>query len=311
MKKLLVLAVVVVTGWTSLHYAGDYYRYEFYDWAVRFESSKARLDLKSQMLGDAQFFYLEGPKQTGQQSIVLLHGFGASKENWVRFASHLTQRYHVVALDLAGHGENPRDMSKTYGFNNQVEFVRQMVEALGIARFYLAGNSMGGAISSLYAARYPDQVLAAVLISPAGVHDIPSTMDDLLAKGENPLIAESVQDFENLLDFVMEDKPFIPAPILKVEAEKAVRRIAINHKIFDDLRTDIVRGLASQLKTIKAPVLIIWGQQDRAINVANIDRYAALIPNAQKLILQDIGHLAMLESPKFSALAMLDFISTD
>lgn len=307
MKKIILLAVVILLGWASARYFGDQYRYELYDWAIEFETSKAQLSTKYQSIEGEQFAYLEGPKRQGQESVILLHGFGASKENWVRFASYLTDHYHVIALDLSGHGENTRSLNNTYGIEDQVNFVGRMLTGLGIDRFYLIGNSMGGAISSLYTAHYPEQILATVLISPAGIHDFPSVMDEMLEKGDNPLIADSLSEFKKLLNFVMEDKPFIPAPILKVEAEKAVSRITINQKIFSDLRADIETGLASELKLIKAPVLIIWGKQDRAINVANIDRYAALIPDARKLILDDIGHLAMIETPEFTAQSVMAF----
>ena len=84
--------------------------------------------------------------------------------------------------------------------------------------------------------------------------------------------------------------------------------LKINQKIFKDLRADLTRDFEAKLKQIQAPVLIIWGDQDRAINAANIDKYAALIPNAQKLVLKDIGHLAMIEVPKVSASAMFNFL---
>ena len=94
----------------------------------------------------------------------------------------------------------------------------------------------------------------------------------------------------------------------KVEAEKAASRIQINQKIFTDLRADLESGLEQKLTTIQAPALIIWGDHDRAINFRNIDKYADLIPNAQKLILEDIGHLAMIEVPNISANAALEFM---
>jgi len=133
-------------------------------------------------------------------------------------------------------------------------------------------------------------------------------MDELLDEGINPLIATTVDDFDELLDFVIENKPFIPAAIAKVEAEKSVSRIKINQKIFKDIRNDLNKGLDKEFSNISAPVLLIWGDQDRAINAKNIDKYAELIPNASKLVLQDIGHLAMVEVPKITAQKALAFM---
>src|SRR5690606_36747781 len=140
--------------------------------------------------------------------------------------------------------------------------------------------------------RYPDQVLSLMLISPAGVHDVPSEMDKQLTNNSNPLIASTVDGFYEVVDFVMEEPPFIPSPLLKVQAEKAVVRYELNQKIFADIRQDLNKNLDSAFTDIKAPALILWGQQDRVINPDNIERYAALIPNASARLLDGIGHLA-------------------
>ena len=313
MKKLILCFALIIAAITSFQLLSHQYRYEFYDWAMDFEASKAELVAKQgrYQLGETkqEFAYLESPKRPGQESIIMLHGFSASKEHWLRFSSHLYPQYHIIALDLMGHGENAQDFSQSYSVESQVAYVHQVAKALGLSQFHLVGNSMGGAISALYSATHPKQVLSATLISPAGVHDIPSKMDELLEEGTNPLIALDEAGFADVVSFVMEEPPFIPSAIARVEAEKSASRTKINQRIFEDLHADIKKGVEVELKKIEAPVLIIWGDQDRAINVANIDKYATLIPNAKKRVLKDIGHLAMIEVPEVSAKAMLDFLA--
>ena len=311
MKKLGLIIAVIIAVTAGFSVVSDHYRKDLYEVAIDFEASNSRLTHQVGEFGDASFAYFEGPKVEGQEHIVLLHGFGGSKENWLRYSKYLTEKHHVIAHDLAGHGENVRDLKQNYSVVDQVEFVRAALASMGVARFHLVGNSMGGAISSLYAATYPEQVMSATLISPAGVHDIPSKMDEILEQGGNPLIAKSVDDFFDLLDFVMEDKPYIPAAIVKVEAERALSRVDINTKIFADLRADLESGMEEKLSQIQAPVLFIWGDHDRAINFENIDKYASLIPNSQKLVLENIGHLAMIEVPEVSAQATLRFLSVN
>ncbi|MFT6270949.1 MAG: pimeloyl-ACP methyl ester carboxylesterase [Alphaproteobacteria bacterium] len=244
----------------------------------------------------------------GQENIILLHGFSASKDSWLRFAAVFEGRYHIVALDLMGHGDNNQDLSQSYTIESQVDYVHKVAGKLGIKRFHIVGNSMGGAISSLYSALYPEQILSAILISPAGIHAIPSKMDELLAQGRNPLIATTPESFDQLIDFVMEDRPFMPTAIIKVEAEKAVSRVAINEKILKDIKVNSEHDMEIYLSRIQAPVLIIWGEHDRVIDVANIEKYVDLIPNAQKLVLEGIGHVAMIEAPELSANAMIRFM---
>jgi len=308
MKKILIALSVVILGLGTVQVASDVYRYDIYQWAIEFEAAKAQLVAKTESVDGLRFSYLETPRVDGQESIIMLHSFGASKENWLRFSAAFEGKYHLVALDLMGHGENIQDMNQSYAIGSQVEFVHKVAAKLGIDQFHIVGNSMGGAISSLYSATYPKQILSAVLISPAGIHDIPSRMDELLEEGFNPLIATTAESFDQLIDFAMEARPYIPSTITKVEAEKAAGRVAINEKIFKDITVDIKQGMGKTLKRIQAPVLIIWGDHDRAINVENIDKYAELIPNATKLILKDIGHLAMIEAPKVSVNAMIQFM---
>jgi pimeloyl-ACP methyl ester carboxylesterase len=288
--------------------ASDYYREDLYRLAIEFEASKANFEAKQVVVNNKTLAYLENSQENKLATIIMLHGFSANKANWLRFSAPLADQYHLIALDLLGHGDSAIDMDQSYSIVDQVAIVKQFTEALGINKFHIVGNSMGGAISSLYSAEYPEQILSVTLISPAGIHDIPSKMDELLAEGVNPLIANNVDEFEDVMAFVMEDQPFIPHVITKVEAEKSVKRFAINQKIFKDIRSDLGKGLEKKFANIKAPTLIIWGEHDRAINVKNIDKYAQLIPGTKKLILEDIGHLAMLEAPMISAQAMLDFL---
>ncbi len=310
MRKWVYAAALLMIMTVGGQFAAEHYRYALYDWAIEFETSRADLDRKVVDLDGDAIAYLEGPRRSGQQTMVMLHGFGASKENWLRFAGYLSDRYHVLALDLSGHGENPRYLERSYSVDAQVAFVRRVLEALKVEQAHFVGNSMGGAISSLYAATHPQKVLSVTLISPAGIHEVPSLMDKRLAEGDNPLIATSVSEFFELLDFVMEDKPYIPGPIARVEGEKAVSRVAINRKIFSDLRADMEKGLEQRLKEISVPVFIIWGAQDRAIHVGNIEKYAALIPDAETLVMEEVGHLAMIEQPEASAHAVLEFLAS-
>jgi pimeloyl-ACP methyl ester carboxylesterase len=308
MRKIKFTLIALVLSIAAFSIASDVYRYDFYRIAIDFEASQANFSAQHINIDNKPYAYLENTQDNKLATIIMLHGFSASKENWLRYSVPFAEDYHLIALDLMGHGENDAALSQSYTIEEQVKFVAKFTKALGLSKFHLVGNSMGGAISSLYAANYPEQVESITLISPAGVHDIPSRMDELLEEGTNPLIAESIEEFEDLMAFVMEDQPFIPGAITKVEAEKSAQRIAINKKIFKDIRSDLGKGLEVRFKDIKAPALIIWGEEDRAINVKNIDKYAQLIPNAQKLTLPGIGHLAMLEAPKVSAQATLAFI---
>lgn len=307
MKKLLVSIAVLAVMVFSFNVVSNEYRVEFRDWAISMESEKAGLKHKFVSVSEQRVAVLDN--EADAPVMVMLHGFSGSKENWLRLAQQFGAQYRIIAPDLLAHGENKRDASGSYHIADQVEYVHKLMTVMGVEAFHLVGNSMGGAISSLYAARHPEQVLSVTLISPAGVHDIPSEMDALLEKGANPLIPETEEQFYALLDFVMSEPPFIPSAIARAEAEVSVSRAEINKKIFKDIRSDLELGLDKEFQNIKAPTLIIWGNEDQAINVANIDKYAELIAGARKEVFEGIGHVAMIEVPAYTAERMKDFLN--
>jgi len=301
--SLLVLTVLVV-GFNTASHA---YRHEFREWAVAVETDKAGLELGTAVIDGKTVSFLKS--DLDKPAMVMLHGFSADKNSWVRLAQALQGEFQLIVPDLLGHGDNVVDFNQSYGTQNQVAFVHKLMAELGIEKFHLVGNSMGGGISSLYAARYPEQVLSLTLVSPAGVHDIPSELDKALEQGHNPIIAGSEDEFYALLDFMMDEPPFIPSAIAEAEAERFVARQEINQKIFADLRADLDLKLDREFVNVKAPALIIWGEQDRAIHVGNIEAYAQKLNNARTEVIDGIGHLAMIEVPEYTADLMMDFIS--
>jgi pimeloyl-ACP methyl ester carboxylesterase len=306
-KKLLVSFAVLAVLVFGFNLASNEYRVEFRDWAIAMESEKAGLLHRTVTVNGQEMALLDNGVDA--PVMLMLHGFSGSKENWLRLAQQFGAQYRVIAPDLLADGENTRDLQGSYHIVDQVNYVHSLMEELKVPSFHLVGNSMGGAISSLYAARHPEQVLSVTLISPAGVHDIPSKMDELLEQGDNPLIPKTEEDFYQLLDFVMSEKPFIPAAIARAEAEIAVSRKEINQKIFADIRSDLTLGLDKEFGNIRAPMLIIWGDQDNAINVENIDRYAELVANSEKAVIEGIGHVAMIEVPAYTAELMRNFLN--
>lgn len=310
MKKLLIVLLLSALTFWATTIAGDHFRYDLYQWAINFEQDKAGLAPQSIRINEQTYFFLQRQNPTATETVILLHGFSADKGNWLRFVQALPSQYNVIALDLLGHGEHPIDLKRDYHIEDQVAYLHNFIAHSFNQPLHFVGNSMGGAIASLYAANYPEQVASLMLISPAGIHDIPSEMEHLLAKNINPLIAGTIDEFYQVVDFVMEDSPFIPRALLKVQAEKAITRFQLNHKIFSDIRQDLNKNLDTRFSDITAPTMILWGKQDRVIHSDNIKRYATLVPNASSRLLEGIGHLAMLEAPDISANAFIEFTSS-
>jgi len=99
--------------------------------------------------------YLEGGDPS-KPTLVMVHGFGADKDHWTFYAPWLTKDYRLIAPDLPGFGENDRDGELPFDVGSQAARLKDFLDALGIDRPHLGGNSMGGWIALRFAIDYPD-----------------------------------------------------------------------------------------------------------------------------------------------------------
>lgn len=274
---------------------------------ISMERSSAGLERRSIEVDNLHIAYLEG----GQgDALVLLHGFGGNKDNWTRMARYLTPRFRVILPDLAGFGESTRNPEYRYTYSDQAERVHRFAKALGLGSYHLGGNSMGGAISGTCAALYPGEIKSLWLIAPGAVHAAqPSELSRRLQSGEdNPLIVENSADYDRLMDFVFVKKPFVPGVVKRYFANEAVAHRPLNQIIFEQIRSgDGPEPLEVLLDNSKLRTLIMWGDRDRVLHVSGADVLRAVMPNADTVIMKDVGHVPMLEKPKASADAFLAF----
>ncbi|HEX3584663.1 MAG TPA: alpha/beta hydrolase [Candidatus Angelobacter sp.] len=272
---------------------------------IKLERFKAGLRRKTMQVGDHRVVYSEGGKG---EPVLLLHGFGASADNWNRFAARLKKRYRVVAPDLPGWGQSTRLEAESYGYAKQLERLRQFVTQLGFKRFHVVGHSMGGFMASAYAARYPEQILTVGLIAPHGIKEPESSeLAQSVAAGDNWLVARSVPEFDRLLSKIFAQRPYIPKPVFKVLAQHAIRNSAKSARIFAEMQTNdppLVKSLAQ----IKAPALIIWGDQDRVLHVSCSEVFHQGISNSELLVLPGIGHMPLVENARECAKVWMKFV---
>jgi pimeloyl-ACP methyl ester carboxylesterase len=272
--------------------------------AQRVELDRAGLESASVEVGGHRIVYLIGGRG---EPLILLHGFGADKSNWVRVAVYLTSHFRVVVPDLPGFGESTRDPSSRYAVPDQVERVHAFVQTLGLHDVNVGGNSMGGAIAAVYAAHYPQEVKSLWLLAPAFVESAkPSELDERLDHGENPLLVDDVAGFERLLDFVFVKRPAIPGAFERYLAEQAIVNRAFNEKIGRDFAAAPL-ALEKEVKGLPVPTLVMWGDHDRLVDVSGAEVLKSVMPKAEVVILPDVGHIPMVERPEEAAKAFLHF----
>jgi pimeloyl-ACP methyl ester carboxylesterase len=272
--------------------------------AIDLERKRSGLTLKEITLpGELHYVYLEG----GQgEPLMLLHGFGADKDNFTRVARFLTPHYRVIIPDHIGFGESSHPQDADYSAGVQAARIRTLAKALGITKLHIGGNSMGGHISMMYAALFPDEVNSLWLLDPGGVWSAPSSgLREIIVKtGENPLIAKSEDEFAKIFAFVMADPPFIPRPMLNIMARERIHNYELEKRIFKEITADSAEKYVTGLKT---PTLIVFGDKDRVINPATAGVLHRLMPRSEVIIMKGLGHLPMIEQPHQSADDYLKF----
>ena len=269
------------------------------------ERGRAHLEKKSIMIDDYRIVYLEGG--TGE-TVLLLHGFGADKDNWTKFAAYLTPGYHVVIPDIPGFGESTKDDGASYDIESQVSRIKKFTDALGLKKFHIAGNSMGGVIAGVFAENHGDMITSLALVNSAGVKSkIKSDFQKMLESGENPLLINKASDFDNLMDMLFVEKPRIPGPVKKYLAARSMKDRAFNEKIMKGSR-GLQSTLEQNLGKLEMPVLILWGDRDRLIHVSCTEVFAKGIKNSTVTVLKDCGHIPQMEKSAEAADVYLMFL---
>jgi pimeloyl-ACP methyl ester carboxylesterase len=274
------------------------------DSAYAIERSRAGLVRKEITLADgSHVVWLEGGSGA---PLVLVHGFGADKDNFTRVARFLVPHYRVIVPDLVGFGESSHRTDVDYHYVAQAQRLHAFVQALGLARVDLGGNSMGGGIAMSFAAQHPQEVASLWLIDAAGIAEAPPSelAKIIMSTGTNPLMITRESDFPAFLKFVMSDPPYIPGSVMDALARERIANQALERQVFAQIATDSVSDAVRGLKT---PTLIVWGDEDRALSPGTVPVLKMLLPNAQAVVMPHVGHAPMIERPQQTAEDYLRF----
>lgn len=269
---------------------------------IQYERNKSDLDVKSFTLtsGD-KLVYAENANLTGEP-LLLIHGFGGNKDNFTRIADEL-EDYHLIIPDLLGFGESSKPMSADYRSEAQATRLHELLQAKGLAsNIHVGGNSMGGAISVAYAAQYPKDVKSLWLVDSAGFWSagVPKSLEGATLEN-NPLLINSKEDFYKMYDFVMYKPPYLPKSVKAVFAQERIDNKELDAKILEQIVTDSVEERAKIIADYNIPTLVVWGEKDQVIKPETVNVIKDIIPQAQVIMMEDIGHVPMIEAVEQTA----------
>ncbi len=262
---------------------------------------EAGVSEKSVLVDGYTFPYYEGG--TGEP-LVLIHGFGDSMISFVQCSKWLTPKYHVILPEVPGFGLTTRDPALDYGARAQAERFHKLFHQIGLTKFHLGGNSMGGHITAAYALLYPEDVVSVILIDAAGI---------TLGEGQPYKDAEkpvtNVAEFDAYMDKVFVKKPPIPGAFKRYFVQQAQGNFEWQNRIRADIRKSPDAILNGRIGSLKAPTLVLWGDKDQLISLAIGEAYHKAIAGSEFVVFTECGHSPQYERPQETAEALLAFLA--
>ena len=283
---------------------------------IRTEFAKQRMILGASSheiaTGDHRWTYVElAADKPDAPTIVMLHGYTGSKENWYRVARALKGRYRMVIPDLPGWGQSERKPGADYGYVAQSARVAAFLRRPEIAEkrpVVLLGHSMGGGIAALAAARYPNLIARVALLDAAGVRFADNQFGMDVLAGKNPFAVTDDASLERYLATVFHNRdtrPWMPWPATGIYIAQRKRDLDFEQGVLNR----IGRGEESFLPGVEAanisqPSLLLWCREDKVTDASAMTLYAARIPHASQVLLEGCGHMSLMERPGETAEAV-------
>jgi len=239
-----------------------------------------------------------GPRDA--PAVLLIHGFGSSLHTWEPWAQDLSQQLRVVRLDLPGSGLSSPDPTGDYTDSRSVALVLALLDQLAIPRASVVGHSMGGRIAWTLAATHPERVNKLVLVAPDGF------ASPGFAYGEAPDVPATLQLMRFSLPKWLLRMNLAPAyadaSALTDERTTRYHQLMLapgsRSAMIARMQQSVLVDPVPLLQSIRAPTLLVWGQQDAMIPFSNATDYTQALAHSQLLALDGVGHLPQEEAPE-------------
>lgn len=214
--------------------------------------------------------------------LILVHGLGGGAEDWARVIKALARRRRVLAPDLPGFWKTPAP-PEGMSFSALARYLTGFMDALGVERAALAGNSLGGAVAIRLTAQRPERIERLFLLDSAGLlYDPPRALE--------PHTREEARELIRLVTGRVGWTPGFVLDGMIRHAAGPARRAYLRSEEPTDVKQDLPR--------LSVPTTIIWGEQDLLIPLDHGETLRDAIAGSELIVLAEVGHLPQTEAPR-------------
>ncbi len=315
---IVVVVVLIVSLVFILFYKPDLSKE---DLAKRYISKNSRF---VRLTNGAEVHYRDEGNRDGEV-LVMIHGGFGSLHNWEGWVKHLSDDFRLISIDLLGHGLTGDYPANIYTRISNRETIHTLLHMMNVKRYSIAGNSFGGGVALEIALQYPDEVEGLILIDSEGIPNSEQGYDASQFTSEKPVHPDD-PEYTKLSFMEQLGSKFIGPSVIKSQ----LKSLIYNHNLIDDdfadyygriLRYRGNRGaqilmfrqglylvtsnhpmdLLPRLNEISCPALIMHGEKDGLVPVAVAERFNKHITISDLCIIDNAGHMPMIEKPEETA----------
>ena len=255
-----------------------------------------------------------GERNTSLPPLILIHGFASSTLVWSKVFLPLAEAgFRVIALDMLGFGYSGKPRKAEYTIGGQAKLVISLLERLGIKRATLVGSSYGGAVAATCALDYPQRVDRLVLIGtvnnnrPLNYKLMRVFGSPLFGDVVSPLLIGSRRLLRRRMKRVYDRHAWV-LDERRVDARHLPLRAAGTQRaIIRTVRNWDAERISRDAHLIRKPALLLWGENDREIPLADGERLHEEIPGSRLIVFLNCGHLPHEEYPEAFTKVVADF----
>jgi len=286
------------------------------------KSKKSRGTVKTIQLpedGDYTISYFEQGQQNESPSLLLFHGFTSTKGTWRNVLTQLPESLHVIAVDLPGHGGTTFRQTDGFTAKDMAERMHQLVQTLGLTKYHVGGQSLGGVVAVVYASLFGSEVTSLIAVCPGmATHPEETEFYRTFSSPEvvrNYLIPETKEEMKFFLEAAVKKKSLLSMPDSHLEIylnKRKEQNPAFRH-MWDvlnvNMRDPAINLCNQHMKLVRCPTLVVWGDSDELVHPHGAQILAEGIKHSSAIVLPDCGHTVTVEKPEVLARHIQEFLA--